>query len=249
MKLSQLQNSFSQHLLYESVDVDAMSITGPFPPEQLLGLYRNNFYMSFRDYLLACFPSVEALVGDEFFEQLTKAFTKDKSLECASIEFYGAQFADYIETCEQTKSLPYLADVARFDWAVDRAKAVIAFNEFPFEQLAKLSQQQQLSVVFTTAENTSLLASQSPIFDIWCGVQKGDVDGIDMQQSQSIVIYPSATHGAQYLNLTVQQYEFILAVYRGDSLQDLAQIDDFQQLLQYFISISLINNFRLQGEL
>ncbi len=249
MKLSQLQNNFSKHLLHEAVDIDALDITGPFPPEQLLGLYRNNFYMSFRDYLLACFPSVEALVGDEFFEQLTKAFTRDKSLECASIEYYGAQFADYIATCEQTKPLPYLADIARFDWAVDRAKSVIEFNEFPFEQLAQLSEQQQLTIVFSTPPNTCLITSQSPVFDIWCGVQKGDVDGIDMQQSQSIVIFPNATQGAQYQELSVPQYEFISAVYRGESLQSLAQMSDFQQLLQYFISISLINNFRIQGEL
>jgi hypothetical protein len=244
VKLDQLQNNFSKHLLHETIDIDALNITGPFSPEQLLGLYRNNFYMSFRDYLQVCFPSVEALVGDEFFEQLTKAFTKDKSLESASIEFYGEQFAGYIASCEQTKSLPYLADVARFDWAIDRAKSVIEFEEFSFTDLAQLNEQQQLDIVFSVLPNTLLMATQSPVFDIWCGIQKGDVSGIDMQQAQWIVIFASSTKGAEYLSLSLAQYEFLSAVVEGASLQQLASIEDSQQHLQYFISMALIINFR-----
>ncbi len=228
MNLKQLQNSFSKHLLYESIDIEALNITGPFSPEELLGLYRNNFYISFRDYLQACFPSVELLVGDDFFEQLTKAFTKDKSLESASIEFYGEQFSDYIADCEQVQGLSYIADIARFDWAMDRAKSVIEFNEFPFAQMTELNEQQQLNITFLLQPNTLLMAADTPVLDIWCGVQKGDVDGIDMHKAQWIVIYPSANQGAEYLELSHAQFQFLSAVAKGDTLQQLATLDDFQ---------------------
>lgn len=249
MRLDKLQSDFAKHLLHESVDIDALNIGGPFPPEQLLSLYRNNFYISFREYLTACFPSVSALVGDAFFEQLTKAFTKDKPLESGSIEYYGEQFANYIETCEQTQELGYLSDIARFDWAVDRAKSIIEFSEFPFAELSELTEQQQLAATFILQDNTLLIDSAFPVFDIWQGVQTGNLEGVDMQESQQVVICPSAEHGVQYQVLNSSQFDFLAAVAEGVALQQLAALDDFQQHLQYFISVGFINNFLLQGEI
>lgn len=249
MKLIQLQQTFAQHLLHQPTDLDALKVTGPFSVEQLMGLYRNNFYISFLDYLTACFPSVQALVGEEFFAQLAKAFTKDKSLDCASIEHYGQQFANYIDHCEQVQALGYLADIARIDWAVDRAKSEIEFSPFPFEALGKLSPEQQMQAVFGMRENTVLMAANCPVFDIWQGVQDGCLDNIDMQRRQWGVIYSDQEFGAKCEQLSEQQFNFLTAVSKGLSLQQLAIEDDFQQHLQHFISIAVINNFTLQGEL
>ncbi|OUS27454.1 hypothetical protein A9R01_14310 ['Osedax' symbiont bacterium Rs2_46_30_T18] len=249
MKLADLQAQFSRHLLHQPVDLSALNITGPLPVEQLMSLYRNNFYVSLTDYLKGCFPSVFALVGEEFFEQLAKAFIIQRPLVNANIELYGAGFSPFIDSVEQTRELPYLAGVAALDWGFDRAKAVVEIASFPFAELGLLSEQQQSKLRFQIPAETLLIASDYPLLSIWQGVRKQCLEGVDMQSAEYLILHPSQQdEGALYYSLSAAQYEFLLAVSRGDTLDQLAEIADFQQQLNYFIGNTVINGFTTGDE-
>jgi len=249
MKLAQLQTEFSKHLLHESVELDGLGISGPFSNKELMQLYRNNFYISISDYLKACFPTVMTLVGTEFFEQLAKAFIIAKPLEQASIELYGSQFSEYITHCKQADSVPYLADIALLDWSYDRAKTAFEFSDFPFEKLTSLTNEEQLNISFSLVEHTVLIKSKYPAFSIWNGVQTGELDNIDMQHSECIIVHPKQNEGAKCYTLSQQQYDVLAAIAQGESLHELANLENFQQELGVFIEKSVINNFKQEGEL
>lgn len=249
MKLAELQREFTQHLLHNSADLEKLNITGPFAVEQLLGLYRNNFYISCSDYLNNCFPSVAALVGEEFFAQLAKAFIMQQPLTCASIEAFGSKFAAFIRDCEQTQSLPYLEAIAELDWGFDKVKSVTEITDFPFQQLQQLTEEQQLKIQFQLTPQTLLINSKLPVLKIWLGIHSGNLDDIDMQQGEYVILHPDREQGAKYYTISEQQFTFLSAVAKGESLATLATLNDFQQQLNHFISHAVINNFILEGEL
>ncbi|MCJ8338568.1 MAG: DNA-binding domain-containing protein [Pseudomonadales bacterium] len=248
MKLAELQTKFCQHLLHQPVDLSALNITGPLPVEQLMSLYRNNFYVSLTDYLKGCFPSVNALVGEEFFAQLAKAFIIGQPLANANIELYGADFSEFIDSIEQTRSLPYLAGIAALDWGFDRAKGVTEIASFPFVELEQLTEQQQLQIRFQMPAETLLLASDYPLLSIWQGVKKDCLEGIDMDLAEYLILQPSVTEAAVFYPLSASQYKFLSTISTGISLEQLADTADFQLHLNHFIGNAVINGFTAGDE-
>ncbi|MEH6444174.1 MAG: DNA-binding domain-containing protein [Oceanospirillaceae bacterium] len=243
MNITKLQDSFAKYLLHQSVDLEELNIVGPFSAQQLMNLYRNNFYISITEYLEACFPSVKALVGEQFFSQLAKAFIIQEPLASASIELYGEKFAKFIQHCEQAKSLPYLYDIAHLDWVLDRAKSVVEYTDFPFAQLQQVSAQEQLKIRFQLQPNTVLINARCPLLKIWHGIKSGELESIDIQQQELVIVHPDKEEGVKCYNISQNQYDFLSAVANGNCLEELAAVDDFQQQLQYFISTAVINNF------
>jgi hypothetical protein len=66
------------------------------------------------------FPTVLALVGEDFFDQAALAFVERSPPSSAWLTGYGEGFAGFLEAYEPAQELPYLADVARFDFAVEQ---------------------------------------------------------------------------------------------------------------------------------
>jgi len=248
LKLRQLQSEFSQHLLHQPVDLSALDVIGPFPVEQLMGLYRNNFYISLSQYLEACFPAVLALVGEEFFAQLAKAYIMQSPLDKAELDVFGAGFPHFIEQAEQTQSLVYLGDVALLDWAFDSAKAVVHIDVFPFEKLAQLDELQQLKIRFQLAPKTLLIKAQYPLLKIWLGAKSGDLDDVDMQESDFVILRPDSEEGVTFSSLNAHQYQFLLNVKDQKNLEQLAESADVNEYLNEYISQNVINNFCLEDE-
>ena len=142
MNLSEVQNLFSHQLLEPNLELSSelkrLEMSGPFPTEQLLQLYRNNFYISLSEYLEACFPAVLALVGEEFFRQLSKHFIQKIPLTEAPLEKYGANFSSFISTYPATLELPYLAEMARLEWYLEQAKTNFQLKHFHFKHSLNL---------------------------------------------------------------------------------------------------------------
>lgn len=245
MNLAESQNRFARHLLYRNTDIDTLNVSGPFAAEQLLQLYRNNFYISLTEYLQACFPVTLALVGVEFFAQLSKAFIQRHPLEEASFGRYGRLFPEFVVDCEQTQSLPYLADVVQLEWSMEASKACTHRQFFPFESLARLTTGQQACLVFDLAEGVELISSHFPVFSIWQGATNGDLDQINMDNAEQAVIYPAQPGEAKVISLLAQPFQLLTAFRAGTALSDLELPGDFQAHLSAWISQGIVNNYHL----
>ena len=86
-----------------------------------LNIYRNTFVTGVTKALRLTYPAVHRLVGAEFFEGAAAIFIAQHPPQAAWLDEYGAEFADFVRDFEPAASLPYLADVARLEWAVSRA--------------------------------------------------------------------------------------------------------------------------------
>jgi hypothetical protein len=104
-----------------------------------LGYYRGNVEANRGSALQAAFPTVAALVGEEYFNALTLAYQHTVPSVSGNLHDDGATLADFIATFAPAQSLPYLADVARLDWARHRAHFAVDIPPADLTPLQNLS--------------------------------------------------------------------------------------------------------------
>jgi Putative DNA-binding domain len=107
-------------------------------------VYRNNVAVSLIRALAANFPSIERLLGEEFFTAMAHEFLTANPPRSKLMFEYGAEFPAFLEAFGPARPYPYLADVARLEifWreafhetnapVLDGAAlAVVSPDEFP----------------------------------------------------------------------------------------------------------------------
>jgi hypothetical protein len=80
-------------------------------------VYRNNVIVSLCDALAQSFPAIGSLLGEDYFRALARAFVLEHPPETPVLLWYGGDFAGFIEHFPPLAAYPYLADVARLEWA------------------------------------------------------------------------------------------------------------------------------------
>jgi hypothetical protein len=83
-------------------------------------VYRNTVFKGCVDALRANFPTVERLVGMDWFRSAALIYARATPPEDARLLLYGAMFPAFLAAFEPARELPWLADVARLDrWWVE----------------------------------------------------------------------------------------------------------------------------------
>lgn len=164
--LLELQRSFLEAILGQE--------SAGLPVENLQGLevYRANVRVSRRSALRAGYPIVERLVGCAFFAGMAECFIERYPSRSANLEDYGREFPDFIETFGPASCLPYLADVARFEAALDRMFTVPADEGEAAPPHLRFDDRVLLPRL-RLARTSELFASRYPVHRIWAVNQPG----------------------------------------------------------------------------
>jgi len=79
------------------------------------GVYRNNVTVSLVNALSEIFPTVQNLVGEDFFRAMARIYVQDNPPASRLLFEYGATFPAFLERFEPAGELPFLPDVARLE--------------------------------------------------------------------------------------------------------------------------------------
>ncbi len=132
-----------------------------------LGIYGNNIVNSFTEALRACYPVVDRLVGDRFFNYAAQAYLRAYPSRSGDLREYGSHFAPFLEGFAPAKGLAYLPDVARLEWA--RQLVYHAPEAKPLEPaaLGVIAPERNAQLRFLLNPAAQLLASPYPLLKIW----------------------------------------------------------------------------------
>jgi len=86
-----------------------------------LALYRGNLAATAAKALAAAYPVIAALVGAEFFAALARHYVRAWPSQDGDLNLFGQRFGDFLASFPHAAQLPYLAAMARLEWAVHRA--------------------------------------------------------------------------------------------------------------------------------
>ena len=167
-ELARLQQAFAQALLGEDDAILGQIRSRYFPPEAVLQIHRNNFILGLTEVLASSYPAVRAMVGETFFDAAARGFVLAEPLGEGSVMHYGEGFGDWLAGLPTTASLPWLGDLARFEWALERVSLLAPeTRRWPAERLAALPPAQWAQLVLHPARDMALFESRHPVLALW----------------------------------------------------------------------------------
>jgi hypothetical protein len=230
--LREFQEAFSQAL---QTGVTPDSTLAALADQPGFWVYRNTVTKGCVDALLANYPAVARLVGDEWFRAATAVFVRQSPPQCPMLVNYGDVFPDFLATFEPAVELTYLSDVARLDrfWT----EAHVASDQAPVAAGAIATVDSRLlgrTVLRPHASARWKWFADRPIYSLWrCNREDGNVDALRTlvwRGEGALVVRPYAA--VEAIELSAGGCAFMDACAAGAGLSDagLAALDADQDI-------------------
>ncbi len=136
-------------------------------PSRRFAVYRNNVIAGLIDALGERFPVCLRLVGEEFFGAMAGCFVRVSPPLTPVLLEYGDSFADFVSNFEPARGLPYLADVARLEYAMGRAYHAADADSLSLEFMQTLADDRFDDARVSVHPSLQLVESKYPIVSIW----------------------------------------------------------------------------------
>ena len=141
-----------------------------------LAIYRANVESAATKALVAAYPVIRRVIGEERFDDLARAYQRNSPSRSGDLHELGSDFAGLLADHQDTRSLPYLPDLARLEWAAHWAYGAADAPAFDSRALAQLPVHRQSMIRFAWSPGTALIVSPFPIVRIW-HIHQADFDG------------------------------------------------------------------------
>jgi Putative DNA-binding domain len=165
--LHEVQRTFRDAVLSDTaVAFERAGIRLGVAPRDCLDIYRNNVLHAVTRALALSFPGVERMVGEAFFEAMAARFVRWSPPRSAWLDRYGEGFAEFIARFEPAAALPYLADLARLEWAVASARLADPLPVLALDALTTLDQSRIVHLSFETHPSLALIDSRFPVDEL-----------------------------------------------------------------------------------
>ncbi|MBL8308090.1 MAG: putative DNA-binding domain-containing protein [Rubrivivax sp.] len=115
--------------------------------------------------LAAAYPTLQQLLGETSFAALARVFWRRHPATDGDIARWGSALAAFIADDEALADEPYLADVARLEWAVHEAERA-ADADAP-QGLERLAEADPAGLRLVLVPGSALIESPHPVVTIW----------------------------------------------------------------------------------
>ncbi|MGA7971568.1 MAG: DNA-binding domain-containing protein [Pseudolabrys sp.] len=256
--LLELQRGFRTAVLAGTTMPPSLIREGQVSAAARLAIYRNNVIGNLTRALRLSYPAVERLVGEDFFAGLAQRFIEAAPPSVADLNQYGEGVADFLASFEAAASVPYLANVARLEWAVSRALHAPPALRLTPEGLSTVPPEREAELRFEAHPTLSLLALAFPAHAIWDAVLADDADdrnarlaAIDIRGGGETLAVLRSDGALDVEFLTLSAFELAQALAAGCPLGEaLAGVpaDDAAPLLADFLARGFFAGFSFSAE-
>jgi hypothetical protein len=161
---------------------------GRLTAAQRLQVYRNNLLENGTAALRAVFPVTDQLVGEACFRQMARRFIGAHPSRSGNLHDFGNALPGFVAAADELAGLPYLADVARLEWAWHVAWHAAEWPALTVDALLAVPADQQPALQLRLQPGLTVLRSAYPVLAIWQAHQGGfepesvrlDAGGIDL---------------------------------------------------------------------
>ncbi|MBI3716590.1 MAG: putative DNA-binding domain-containing protein [Betaproteobacteria bacterium] len=171
--LPDLQRDFARTLLTGSGEGASHIVADKLSAEARLAIYRHNVFTNLTHALADIFPVVARIVGEAFFREAARLFIRDVPSTSGDLNRYGAAFGDFLQAYPHAQELPYLADVARLEWAWHQAFHAADGGTLDLARLAAVPAEGHGALRLRLHPGARLLRSPFPLLAIWQVNQPG----------------------------------------------------------------------------
>jgi hypothetical protein len=240
--LAELQSVMRAALLGgDPAAVLAQVVADRVAPADRFACYANNVTAGLVEVLEAAFPATSRLAGGQNFRYAASRFAREQPPAEPRLLAYGAAFPTWLAGFGPAAAQPWLAEVARLEWA--RNEALFAADALPLkpEALAGIAPEAVPGLRFTPHPSLRLLRSVYPIHDLWLGERPaaelvaagGPQDVLVLRPALQVIQLPVARGDAALL--AALGVGAVLAEAAGAALAETADLDLQQTLFGHLV--------------
>jgi hypothetical protein len=223
--LREQQRRFADALLGSAEAAAQLALAHGADAQERLAIYRHNVLANYRNALGASYPVVCRLVGAAFFDTAVDAFVQAWPSTSGDLNEYGAEFGDFLARYPYARTLPYLPDVGRLEWAIDEARRAPDCTSSPqqvLDALAATAPELLSEIGIALARSCDLVASWFPILRIWRVNQPGfeGDDRVDLDAGADRLLVRRDADGVAIVSLDLATFRFLHRLASGSTLGD-----------------------------
>ena len=208
----------------QATGVDSLVDGGTICSTSRLAVYRNHFLISLGDALAATFPVVRRLLGDVCFQAAARRFIQASPPRSPCLSEYGDSFPAFLAQLPENRSIAYVADVARLEWALNISGQSEEAQPVSLERLAVLDPMDLAGAQLTLQPFVELIASDYPVDRIWRANQSdGAPPCVDLGAGKSHLLVLRQGGETGWIRLSRADFAFASAVAEGLPVELAAQ--------------------------
>lgn len=190
-----------------------------------LDVYRNTVAKARVDALAGLYPTVERLVGPDWFRQAGLIFAREAPPSSPVLDLFGADFPSWLETFPPALDLPYLAAVARLDQAWSQAHRAPDAAALSGRVATETSAPRLFSSRASLPPSARLFWFDWTVPSIWIANRAEAYDAASVvweAQPEGLLIVRHA-QVVTWRRLSREEWSFLRACQRGQTLGEAAQ--------------------------
>ena len=214
--------------------------------DRRVAVYRNHHRISLVAALAANFPTVAALLGAQVFEGVALDFVAGSPPMEPCLSAYGAGFAAFLDAEPRLSAVPYIGDVARLDWASNKAERADDIPVFGPADLERSSRRGLADLRLTAHPSVSLLRSRYPLIKIR-RIAQGSSAGVSLDEGGVLLMVWRRGAVVDCAVLDAGAYQFIMAMAVGEPLAIAARDLPPERLAEFLAQYLLTGAFAAPG--
>jgi len=203
--------------------------------------------------LQASYPVIAALIGDAAFENTAGAYRECVPSSGVKLDDYGEEFSDFLAHHPTTRTLGYLADLAKLEWAIQRAARSPAAAALDMACIIALPSSELNKLGFVIHPSARIIYSDYPIVQIW-EIHQSDYCGdahLDLRDGHGSWLVINGIEGVEIKTLSEGEFSLLWQLSQGMTLHDAmtqallmdAEFDLFA-FLKYHLLTGTFSNIR-----
>jgi hypothetical protein len=261
MSLLEIQSQFAAGVFSEFPPaLQSRVVAGKIAAAERLAIYRNNVLSNLRGALRDSYPVIFRLLGEVFFNGVATEYIRCQPSRSGDLHDFGGEFAVFLELFEPCADLPYLADVARLEWAWDSAfHAADTTPATPslLTRLQAVPPESYVHIQFQLNAGITLLTSTYPILNIWQANQPEHIEvaAVDIDAGGgNFMVFRDRAYAVLIRELSAGEFAFLQATRCGKlfeeaTAQALAAEPEFNPgiALHRFFENHIVTDFALEN--
>lgn len=187
-----------------------------------LAVHRNSIAKACIDAVLAQFPTVARVVGEDWLAGAAVEFSRAHPPRRASLLDYGEAFPEWIAAFGPARELPYLGGLARLDWLSTMCDLAADAPALDPARVAALGPDDFAGHALDLHPATQLAGFEDSIPSLWLALAAGDAQAhmLDDRPEGIVFLRPGLAQGHRLLS--AGGFAFLDAAGRGESLASAA---------------------------
>lgn len=219
--LQEIQEKFAASLLNAKFDSILPALkSNPLMKSDRFSIYRGNLLAIWNKTLANAYPVVQRLVGEDFFEDIARAYGREYPSHSGDLNFFGEHFPQFLKVQESLLAYPYIAAVAELEWLLHRSYYAPSEAQISLPQLISQAGDSVQQARLCFAPDVSFHKSEFATLAIWQAHQTTEIEELTTPiHTPTFGVVSRPRWQAQVTGLSEASYRALEALYEGQTLE------------------------------